>query len=166
MSGEAHVCTCGDCCPIAYVDRCRFEQALRDPVDAQLDAALAELEQFTRLPYGVGNGRSVAVVPEPEATRRNRDFIRRVLLAAAVAVLEREPCSGCGRPKGTGTLLDFRPTPPRSSGEALGVPVFEVEGLPEHEWALLGGGGPSLPLEVWREFAARYRCPACAEASP
>jgi hypothetical protein len=44
----------------------------------------------------------------------------------------------CGKPRGTGTLLDAKPKPP----------------------------APVVPQEMWAAFAERYRCPACADAEP
>lgn len=152
---------------MAYVDRCRFEQALRDPVDAQLDAALDVLAEYTRLPYRA-DGKGVDAAPAPaaivmlndaeEARRRNREAMRRILLAAAAVVLDREPCSACGRPLGTGSLLDFKPVPPSvDEPKPPGVPALALS-------SAFGEG--AIPLEMWREFAARCRCPACAEAVP
>lgn len=46
-------------------------------------------------------------------------------------------CAACGKPAGTGTLLDFSPDPPRRAQE-MGV-----------------------LREVWERFARRYRCPMC-----
>ena len=48
-------------------------------------------------------------------------------------------CPACGKPAGTGTLLDFRPHP-----------VEPYHQVPEM-------------VAYWREFAVKYRCPACAE---
>jgi hypothetical protein len=47
-------------------------------------------------------------------------------------------CLACGKPPGTGTLLDIKLLPParvRASG---------------------------MSDDAWREFAVRYSCPACA----
>lgn len=49
-----------------------------------------------------------------------------------------EPCPACGKPLGTGTLLDFAPAVP-AAGAAVG-----------------------FPLDDWQRFAASYRCPQCA----
>jgi predicted RNA-binding Zn-ribbon protein involved in translation (DUF1610 family) len=49
-------------------------------------------------------------------------------------------CVACGQPLGTGTLLDFLPDIP---------PAAAKVGMTE---------------SLWREFAARYRCPMCAES--
>lgn len=47
-------------------------------------------------------------------------------------------CDACGRPLGTGTLLDCRPDVPERARE-LGIPRWR-----------------------WEQFARRYRCPICA----
>jgi hypothetical protein len=50
-------------------------------------------------------------------------------------------CPGCAQPAGTGTLLDFAPTPP---------PVDDDR--------------PAVSLETWQDFARRYRCPVCVNS--
>jgi hypothetical protein len=54
----------------------------------------------------------------------------------------RPPCSACGRPLGTGLLIDIAPNPP---DRVLMMRMSVVQ---------------------WREFAARYRCPNCAACVP
>lgn len=51
-------------------------------------------------------------------------------------------CEQCGQPLGFGTLLDSTPEAP------------------------LTPFGARIPEGQWREFAVKYRCPACAEAVP
>jgi hypothetical protein len=51
-----------------------------------------------------------------------------------------ETCAACGKPAGTGTLLDFQPDVPPAARD-------------------LG-----FPLRDWQAFAERYLCPACADA--
>lgn len=51
-----------------------------------------------------------------------------------------EKCIACGRLRGTGTLADMAPDPPR-------VPAAS-----------------GMDQDTWRVFAKRYRCPMCANA--
>jgi hypothetical protein len=51
-----------------------------------------------------------------------------------------QPCVACGQPPGTGTLLDFLPDIPPAAAKV------------------------GMTKSVWRDFAARYRCPMCAES--
>jgi hypothetical protein len=166
-----HVCTCDHtdgidgCQPLGFGgSACRFELALADPTEAQLDAALEEMATHTRLPYGGMN--AVVLAPEEEALVGNRDMMRRVLAASAAVVLERPPCDRCARPLGTGTLLDFRRTQPgpgymQNAEERTGMlsrimPPGAIEVVQTTR----------MSAQSWAEFAQRYRCPACAEASP
>lgn len=139
-----HSCSCHS----AHCDVCRFERALRDPVDAQVDAAVAVV-------YAQVGG-------PPEAAYTWTDVVRAALKAAGAVVLDRPPCAGCGRPMGTGSLLDFRPSPPKLE------PGEDWTGIPaEFSFApgmIMPSGEKGMSLEMWREFAARYRCPACAVA--
>lgn len=165
---ELHVCDCSHvanddptkrvdgCAAVPFRDVCRFEQALADPVDAQVRAA------GVALMAGV-----VAMVKHVNATgdvesithELIETLARETLAAAAIVVLGRPPCTSCGRPLGTGTLLDHSPTMPR--GESLmGGEVVTVPGMEASEWFLLAD------RDSWPEFAGRYRCPACAEAQP
>lgn len=50
-----------------------------------------------------------------------------------------DKCPACGQVKGTGSLYAFQREPPA-----------DVDLIPA----------------AWRDFASRYRCPACAEAVP
>ena len=75
-----------------------------------------------------------------EALRRDELLRVRQHVRQAQATSAGEPCQACGKPPGTGTLLDFQPDLP-PAGRELGVPV-----------------------EDWRTFAARYLCPVCATA--
>ena len=132
------------CAVVPFRDVCRFEQALADPVQAQLDAAAAVIERYLDDGYGSLTADKIA---------------REALAAAAIVVLGRPPCTSCGRPLGTGTLADHSPTMPK--GERLmGGEVVTVPELEANDWFLLASP------EAWPEFAARYRCPACAQAVP
>lgn len=68
-----------------------------------------------------------------------------------------ELCRRCGKPLGSGTLLDFSPEPP-----AVNTSLFNLYA------AKVGCGHDSFTMsaERWAEFAGRYRCPVCAEAVP
>ena len=55
--------------------------------------------------------------------------------------LELGACFGCGRPTGTGTLLDYSPEPPAGAPEGTSA-------------------------DAWARFALRYRCPVCSATCP
>ena len=65
-------------------------------------------------------------------------------------------CPLCGKPRGTGSLLDAYPDPPPL---AIPGPLVTVSGLFGSRVSERG-----MSVEVWREFAVKYRCPACADA--
>lgn len=155
---ETHVCSCGSvrgegCAPVPFRDVCRFEQALADPAAAQLDAALLALEPvLRRWILHVQDGGAML-----DDTDRVREEVRGVLAASAAVVLDRPPCGACGRPVGTGTLLDYKPSPP-----GLDEPVPWPAGLTAEAKLFVPDLEKGIPLETWREFAVRYRCPGCA----
>lgn len=164
---DLHLCTCGytdetasfdadrtigGCAAVPYRDVCRFEQALADPTQAQVTAGREALE----LALG-WRGQPLDAHPVPAEKTAQRDaVVRAVLAAAAVVVLGRPPCTSCGRPLGTGTLLDFAPEPPTTGPYSSGA---------MQEWeAIVPPRGPAgIARGLWAEFAARYRCPYCAE---
>jgi hypothetical protein len=146
---DLHTCTCersgqvdhvfiDGCTAVPFRDVCRFEQALADPVEAQVKAAAEAFESR------FGQGWDVAM-----------ELAREMLAAAAVVVLGRPPCTSCGRPLGTGTLLDRHPIASTAPTKTRVIASDGREGFSRP---------PLIPQAQWEDFAARYRCPACADA--
>jgi hypothetical protein len=59
---------------------------------------------------------------------------------------EDDRCPLCGQELGTGTLLDAHPNPPQPNPGSI--------------------ASVALPAAQWKAFAARYRCPTCANFDP
>ena len=65
------------------------------------------------------------------------EWIGRRIIAYEAGMNETSNCIACGKPLGTGTLLDFQPEPPPAT-VAIG-----------------------MTQPAWQAFARRYLCPIC-----